>query len=228
MIEDLTKGSVPAGSNLLVEFDPASQWYNAAATITAGWLSEGGKVDYNVLAQRPEDIRSQLNRFGLDSASLEAEGKFEIIDYYMASVGQKSTEKHGYDSLKVAELSIAWAKGMRHGPPAPECLRIHDNISSLARFNDDKSWTEFLLTRVIASSPIRRSTRLIGIAIGIHSEWVYKTLETAVEGVVDFRLDEVGESTVDMIRIRSMRNVGFDRNWHQLQRNENLEVALEK
>ena len=71
LIEDLTSGSVPPGSNLLVEFDPASQWYNAALTIAAGWLNSGGKLTYLLSSRAPDNIRSQLTRLGIDVQGLE-------------------------------------------------------------------------------------------------------------------------------------------------------------
>jgi len=45
-------------------------------------------------------------------------------------------------------------------------------------------------------------------------------LEATVDGIIDF--------TRDLIRIRSMRNVGYDREWHELKIGENFEVTLAK
>jgi KaiC/GvpD/RAD55 family RecA-like ATPase len=62
----------------------------------------------------------------------------------------------------------------------------------------------------------------------IQCEWARKTLEGAVDGIVDFKLEEEGKTTRDLMRIRSMRNVGFDREWHPLMITENFEIKLEK
>ncbi len=61
----------PAGSNLYVFFDPASQWYAVSMTMAAGWLRAGGGVSYNAFAQSPDSIRLQLKRFGLDKEDRE-------------------------------------------------------------------------------------------------------------------------------------------------------------
>jgi KaiC/GvpD/RAD55 family RecA-like ATPase len=53
-------------------------------------------------------------------------------------------------------------------------------------------------------------------------------LEDAADGVIDFKLEDVDEETRDAFRIRSMRNVAFDRRWHVLKIGENLEVSVEK
>ena len=94
LIEDLTTGSMPAGSTLLVEFTGASQWYNASLTVAAGWLKQGGKITYNSLAHSPDDIRSRLIRLGVNSEQLEKEEQLRIMDWYTTTLGQKSKEKY--------------------------------------------------------------------------------------------------------------------------------------
>ncbi len=88
LIEDLTKGPIRLGSNILVEFDPASQWYNASLTIAAGWISSGGVSSYNVYDHPPENARLQLKNLGLDVEALEKEEKLRIVDEYTAQLGQ--------------------------------------------------------------------------------------------------------------------------------------------
>jgi KaiC/GvpD/RAD55 family RecA-like ATPase len=134
--------------------------------------------------------------------------------------------------LKAADLSISIAqdelKPAMAGEAYPEYLRIWDNSSVLARFNEDKAWVEFLLTRVFPSGSYTKSTLLVGLIRGVHTEWVYGQLEDAADGVIDCKLEEIGEETSDVLRIRSMRNVGYDRKWHRLNIGENLEVTIER
>ena len=179
LIDDLTTGPVPAGSVLLVEFDAASQWYNASVTIAAGWLADGGAVRYGVAARTPNKLRSQLNRLGLDVEELESGSKLIIHDWYTCTLGQKSKEKYAMDSLKVADLSIFFSKHMMgsgpngfDGPEAvplsSELLRITDNLSSLVRFNCEKNWVEFTLARRIPSASVTKSILLLGLIQGLH------------------------------------------------------------
>ncbi len=159
---------------------------------------------------------------------LESKDKLMIRDSYSASLGLKSKEKHAIPSLKVADLSITVAKTLKESTANPDFLRIVDDESSLARFNDEKSWVEFVLTRVFARGALTKSPSIRGLITGVHSEWVYKRLEAAADGIIDFKLEESGEETKNMIRIRTMRNVSFDSRWHQLKVGENFEVMLEK
>jgi len=233
LIEDLVSEPLPAGSNLLVEYDPVSQWYRASLNIAREWLKEGGEIGYNVAAQFPDNLRSQLVKLGLNVVELEASGKLEIWDWYTATLGQKSKEKLvGSNTLKAADMSIAIAeqelKPAIAGETYPEYLRIWDNCSVMARFNADKAWVEFVVTRVFPSAFHSKSTMIIGLTRGIHPDWVYRQLEDVADGVIDFKLDEVAEETRDVCRIRSMRNVAFDRKWHRLRIGQNLDVTLDK
>jgi hypothetical protein len=81
LIEDLITEPLPAGSNLLVVYDATSQWYRVSLNIAREWLRAGGDVGYNVAAQRPDKIRSQLEKLGLNVKELEAGGKLEIWDW---------------------------------------------------------------------------------------------------------------------------------------------------
>ncbi|MGA2972071.1 MAG: ATPase domain-containing protein [Candidatus Bathyarchaeia archaeon] len=228
LIEDLTKGPVPPGSSILVEFNPASQWHNASVTVAAGWLRTGGGVSYVAFSRPPDDVRSQLRQLELDVEELERTDRLWITDAYSASMGQKSKERFAVESLKVADLSIYIGREAMADSPAPEFLTIADNISVLDRFNAERNWIEMYLTRPIPMSKVRQITNLNGIIEGIHSDWAYKQLEAAVDGIINFKLDETTDSAQNLIRIRNMRNIGFDGRWHRLKTGENFEVTLEK
>lgn len=244
LIEDLLKGPIPPGSTILIEYDPTSSWYQASLSITAEWLKTGGVVSYHVAAQPPENIRSQLSQMGLDVQKLETDEKLHVFDWYTATLGRKSTEKYAFYNLRVTDLSVLFGKYLMASPdsdptssisgfvmapqPSPDWLRILDDISCLARFNEEKNWVEFVRTRIIPIGSLWKSTGIGGIIRGIHSDWAYKNLEAAFDGVTDIKLDESTEEAKSMIRIRSMRNVGFDAHWHPLKVDENSEVVIEK
>jgi KaiC/GvpD/RAD55 family RecA-like ATPase len=241
LIEDFTVGPLPAGSNLLVEYDPDSQWYNAHATIAARWLSTGGRVLYHIAAQPREKLRMQLKRLGQENIeALETPSQkptLALHDWYTASLSPKVPEDDEYvlSSLKVSELSIDWSKGEKNAEESkllsssgPAVLRLVDNVSCLARFNEEKLWVEFVLSRLIPRASKWNQISIIGLIKGAHSDWVYKTLESAVDGIIDFKLEETPDEPRDLMRIRTMRNVGFDRKWHKLKIAANSEVTVEK
>ena len=216
-----------------MEFDPASQWYNSCIAIAAAWVKDGGDVGYNGFVQSPDTVRTQLTRLGLEVDGLERDDRLRIYDWYTPTLGRKSKEDYGIESLKVADQSIIFRlteDDLNHPEELewPKSLRIADNFSTLARFNDEKFWIEFMLTRVFPIASARKSTLIFGIMKGVHSEWAYRQLEGAVEGIIDFKLEEVEKTTRDMMRIRSMRNLSYDREWHELRVGRNFDVTIER
>ena len=188
-----------------------------------------GSVSYVALSRPPDDIRSQLRQLGLDVEELEQTERLLITDAYSASIGQKSKEKFAVPSLKVTDLSLYIGRESMSDPsPAPEFLIVVDNISILDRFNAEKNWVEMYLTRPIPMAKVRQITNLYGIIEGIHSDWAYKQLEAAVDGIIDFKLDATSNPPQNLIRIRNVRKVGFDGRWNRLKTEENFEVTVEK
>ncbi len=229
LFEELTTVPIPPGSNLLVLFDAASDWYNAALTISAGWLQTGGRVHYNTSVQSPDTVRSQLKRLGLIPEELEKEDTLRIYDWYSVTLGSKS-EKNAVQSLKVQDLSPQYGTWMKAGGLKEDAntLRIIDNSSVLTRYNDEKTFVEFSLTRVFPRSPLWKATLISSIVRGLHSDWLYRSLESGADGIIDFKLDEAQDPASNLIRIRNMRNVPFDGMWHRLKVAENLAISLEK
>lgn len=211
-----------------MEYDPVSVWYDASVSIAAGWIKTGGRASYNVAVQSPEQIRLQLKRLALNVEKLEEDGALEIDDWYTATLGQKSKEKVSEDSLKVHDLSIVFAKEVAASGPLAGELVVRDDLSVLDRFNEERNWVEFLLTRAIPGNRSRQVTAIRGVIRGIHSDWAYRQLEAAGDGVVDFKLDESTDPPTNMMRIKSIRNVGFDGRWHQVKMGQNFEVTLKQ
>jgi KaiC/GvpD/RAD55 family RecA-like ATPase len=232
LIEDLTSSTIPPGSNIIVEYEPASQWYAASITIAAGWLKQSGKVSYNTLAQPPAEVRDALYRLGIDCAKLETGRQdyepLRIWDFFTSTLGLKPNEKLQMPSLKVADVSIDFLQQQFKREPEPDRLILVDDWSSYARFNEEKSWVEFLLTRDFPHSSMTKSNNVGGLMKGMHSGWVYNRLEASADGIVDFRLEEEGKTIRDMMRIRNFREVHFDREWHELKIGDNFEVTLER
>jgi len=228
LIDELTNGPVPSGSNLLVEYDPSSQWINASLSIAAEWLKTGGSIGYYSVAKPPDSARSQLKRFDIDAERLETEGKLAIHDMYTCQLGQKSNEKHALESLKVSDLSIWLSRALKNASPDPNLLWIVDSFSPIARFNDEKSFIEWILTRVVPYASGEKSIGIWGVIRGVHSDQVYKQLEASADAVLQFKVEESGEEVKSLIRITFMRNLRFNSRWHSLKIGDNFEVTIAK
>jgi KaiC/GvpD/RAD55 family RecA-like ATPase len=215
LIEDLLEEPLPRGVNLLVEFDSKSQWYALSLVITAGWLRTGGDIVYNNAEQSPDVVRLQLRRFGLDVDALEKSDRLRIYDLYTQTLGQKSRERY-VAPLKVIDASLTFSQQLFHGRSNENLIRIWDNASTMARFNEEKAWVEFELSRRFPLASINKSMLILGIIKGVHSDWAYRQLEAAADGTIEVKFDETGEEARNLMRISSLRTVAFDSKWHEV------------
>jgi len=83
-----------------------------------------------------------------------------------------------------------------------------------------------MLTRVLPIGPAKKSTLVCGIMKGVHSEWAYRQLESAMDGIIDVGLDQAEGKIRDFMQIRTMRNVHYDRDMTELNMQENFEIKL--
>ena len=121
--------------------------------MAAGRLREGGWVGYTAIGQSPEKVRSRLKRYNVVAEQLEKDEKLAILSAYSATLGKKSLETYNEESLKVQDLSILFSQVVMKLQHEPESLRIIDNGSVLARYNDEKSFVDLLFHELYQSLP---------------------------------------------------------------------------
>ena len=174
-----------------------------------------------------QTFEQALKRLGIDAAPLEAEpappnerlenlgrlhAKLRLeINRETDRVVESRRLKHSTFSREQFKLE-----------PNPLRFRVTDDISTQARFNDEKSWVELQLTRGFPLASINKSTSVHGLMKGVHSDWVYSRFEAANDGILDVKVEEFEGEVRNRLRIRTMRNVGFDSHWHTLKINENF------
>lgn len=217
-------------SFLLVEHDPTSCWYHASLSISSGWIGAGGTIVYDVLAQPPDRLSSQLGNVGLDVQGLMRQDRLMLMDGYSHTTRSSSDKRYSY-SLKISDgdLDKAFSRLPIRHPGPPETLRIVDSVSFLSRFNDEKTWVEFVLTKMIPYAYLTETTLIAGVTTGIHPDSTYKLLDAAADGVIEIRLRKIGkDDRGSFISIKSMRNVLFDSRWHRLKVGDKFKVTLEK
>jgi KaiC/GvpD/RAD55 family RecA-like ATPase len=242
----LIPDGVKPGTIFLVEFDPESQWLAVAATITAGYLRGGGRVSYTATLRAPENARENLLALGVDVSAATREGRFAVDDLYSATLTGGRLEGGGasvierieggtrYRSLKVSDLSVQWLKDMKQGPESgvvwenwpPGAVTIVESDSQMLRFNEEKSYLEWAISRTHPN--MRRTKRIyfVGYVRDIHTESFYKRLESDADGVIDVRVMERDEEAKNFLRIRSLKGQPHDARWHEIQIKRNGEAAL--
>ena len=248
LLANLVPDGVKPGTMLLVEFDPDSEWLSVATTITSQFFRKNRHVGYLAMVRPVEDVERWLTALGVDFAPAVQSGHFVIEDWYSAtlsggqlgSIDQKSPifERTSSGlrarSLKVNDLSVEWLKSSKAGPqiydiidnwPAGS-LVIAESFSGMLRFNEEKPFVEWIEARVNPGERKRRGITIQGLVRGLHSDWLYKRMESASDGIIDIRVMERGEESKNLLRFRTLRGQPHDSRWHELQIKSNGEVAL--
>jgi len=240
LLAELVPAGVKPGTMFLVEFDPESQWLSIAATIAARLYQQDQFVCYLSMARTPEDVKESLSELGVDFCSAEKSGRLVVEDWYSATLAGgrlASANNHGslfepvtgglrIRSLKIADLSVEWLKTSKSGPN-----KIHDivdywptgsmvvaeSFSSILRFNEEKAFVEWMESRVIPEERKGKRITLQGFVRGIHTEWLYKRMESASDGVIELRVMERDDEAKNFIRIRSLKGQPHDSRWHEVE-----------
>ena len=246
ILTELIPDGVKPETLFVVEFDPASQWLAVARTITAGYLRAGGHVSYTAMLGSPETVRERLLALGVDVSAAIREGRLSVDDFYSATLsggrldgGEPSIIERiegGYRirSLKVADLSVEWLRDMRHGSESmadfenwpPGALTISESWSQMLRFNEEKPFLEWMISREHPTARRAKRVDFAGFVRGVHTESFYNQVETAYDGVIDLRVMERGEGWKNFLSIRSLKGQPHDARWHEIQVKRNGEAAL--
>ena len=242
----LVPDGIKPGTLFVVEFDPESQWLAVAATITAGYLRAGGRVSYTAMLGSPESVRERLLALGVDVSAVSSEGRLALDDWYSATLTGGRLEEggpsmfeaieggHRARSLKISDLSVQYLKDMKQGSEfgdafetwPPSALSLAESSSQLLRFNEEKPYLEWVISRL--NPNCRRAKRIffVGFVRGIHSDSFYKRLESDVDGVVDLRVMERDGGWKNFLCVRSLKGQPHDARWHEVQIKRNGEAAL--
>ncbi len=190
ILTELVPDGIKPGTLFLVEFDPESQWLAVAATITAGYLRAGGRVGYEAQLGSPETVKENLLALGVDVSAATSERRFNLDDWYSATLTGGRLEEGGPSviepieggfrvrSLKVADLSVQWLKDVKQGfqpwdvvetwPPG--ALGVMESMSQMLRFNEEKPYLEYLISRFIPNERRAKRIDLAGVLHGVHTE----------------------------------------------------------
>lgn len=231
------------GTTIVVEYDPASQWYAVATTIAAHYLHAGSRALYVAMARPRETIVKALTRLGIDVAANENSGLLRIDDWYSASLSPEQSADQAVSAVddrylrittvKVADLSLHSSKELRGqstlskwGSEQIGALTVGESFSMLLRFNEEKTFLEWFESRDL---PLQRKVgriSLMGFARGVHSDSFYGRIESATEGLIDVRVIEREDEAGSFLRVRNLKDQPHDARWHKIEIKPNGEALL--
>lgn len=244
LVAQLIPGGVKPGSVFAVEFDPDSQWLAVAASITARSLTGGGRVLYAATTRPADNVKEDLSSLGIDVLAAVKEGRLVIDDWHTATLtGGRLLSGGGpepYDygvrihSLNVADFSVEQLKVAKGLPNPwkvleswqPGWLLVAESFSVLTRFNDEKTFLEWLETREHREVRLLKRINLEAFVRGIHTESFYKRVEAACDGVIDIRILEQDGVPKNLLRLRTLKGQQHDNRWHEIEIKANGEAVL--
>jgi KaiC/GvpD/RAD55 family RecA-like ATPase len=248
LLDGLVPDGFQPGTILGVEFDPESHWFAVAVTIAAGYVKNGFQVGYDSQARPREAVIKDFENLGLNVSQYMTLGSLWIDDWYSATLSGGWIESSGgrtgplfeaieggvrLRSLKVADLSVEWLKQTKgeidysdDERTPPGSLVVAESISPSLRFNDEKAYLEWVETRVAPTSRKSGWISLVGIVRGVHSDFFYKRLENALDGVIEVRVLERDDEAKNFLRIRGLKGKRYDAHWHEIQIKPNGEAIL--
>ncbi len=232
MLKELIPEGVDYGSNLLVEFEPRSIWFEASLTLAAQAVKEGVKTEYHTFQMGPKEIRKALARMGVNAEAAHANGDFDIIDSHTIQSGigvPETLDQVVSQSVKLSDWSIGFVKLLKAGIQQQNLrwLHVDDNTGVLLEYNQEKDFIDLWRTRVIPYIRQCESVLLYSVAKGVASDAFYKKVESLCDGIIDFKSEEEKESAPgQFVRVSLMRGRTVDSRWRRLQLQGNGEVTL--
>ncbi len=234
IFKELVPDGFEYGSNLLVEFDPKSVWYETSLTIAARAAKDGIRTDYHTFQHMPNEVLEALAKFGLDIKKSEEVGTLSMIDSYTVQLGRGAPKKpadrvhHQTQSVKLSDWSIALSQEIKSGPPDVEKKRLHidDNTSVLLQYNDEKQFIDFWRTRALPHARNRELAFLHSLVTGVYSDSFCRQWESLCDGIIEFKSEESGAVIEHFVRVRTMRGKNYDSRWHRLRLSGSGEITV--
>lgn len=248
LLADLIPDGVKPGTMLLVEFDPDSQWLSLATTMTSHFFRDNRHIGYLAMVRPVEDVERCLAALEVDFGPAVQSGRFVIEDWYSATltggllgslnekgpIFERTPSGLCVRSLKVNDLSVEWLKTSKAGPQIYDIidlwpggsLVIAESFSGMLRFNEERPFVEWIESRVNPGERKRKGITIQGLVRGLHSDWLYKRMESASDGIIDVRVMERDEEAKNLLRLRTMKGQPHDAHWHEIRIKSNGEATL--
>ncbi len=233
--ERLLPEGIDYGTNLLIEFDSDSIWYEASLTIAAQALRMGQRTLYHTFQHPAADLERDLTNLGLDLARLQGDGQFQMLDSLAVQLGGLAPvekEKPIAGSLKISDLSISASQAIKKEreegvrEEQKRWLHIDDNTAIMTLYNPETIVFDYWRTRIVPFSRPQENIILHSILNGTVSDTFRTQFESINDGIFDFKCEEKEGEVEHLVRVRIMRGKKVNSRWHRLNMAENGEVTL--
>lgn len=223
-LEPIFPEGVERGRSIGVFFTPASEWRVILDALVASRLRANLRAGILTTMRFPDDITSDIARFGVNVQKAVEARLLQIADWYTCITGRvpPDSPEDMATSLRVEDLGLIstkyWAlrKGaMPESRPTFIELAIFDNLTRLFRYNEDKACVKFLYTTIARMKQDKRLA-ICGFAKGVLEKALYNDLESMFDGIVDVRTKTERGAMSTILRVRSFPETQHSKGWFML------------
>ncbi|UCF08607.1 MAG: hypothetical protein JSW28_02650, partial [Thermoplasmata archaeon] len=225
----LVGGGIPSGHSVLLRGPSAQE-----SSIFINQYVKKGLENFEpvlVVLSRisPDAFRQNLRNIGVDARKYEKSGYLVIVDWYSFKSGvtvAEVEERDGviYASKDLTHIGIAISRGLKKLPEAPIKRAVLDILSQALNFFEYKRTYNFIQAMAARSRRNNLTTIFPMETQGSESKDL-SAIQAIFDGVIDLKLERVGDRIYRRVGILSMSGVQFDSRY-KTYRIENYEMII--
>jgi class 3 adenylate cyclase/TolB-like protein/Tfp pilus assembly protein PilF len=192
------------------------------------------KVDYHTFTHVPSDIRTNLEKLGLNVKTLEDNDSLRIVDSYTVQTGIGEPEKAPGYTVDTSSVSMDdWTKAdiKDAGEPVQESdkqrFHVDDDTSILVQFNGETKVVTHFRTQTVPFARRREMSSFHSVLRGVFSDSFYAQFESFCDGIFEFKSEDSAQGLVHSMRVRAMRGSPHDSSWRRIRLQDTGEVGLD-
>ena len=189
-IDDLLKGGIPSGSNVLAYAPPFIGMDVLLRSFALTGLKENEPVIFVLTDKTFSDMKKEMGKIDEDFCDYEEKGLVRYIDAYSAGIEAKKEYPHTefVDSpLDTSGISRAINNAQKEMIKKSNSHRlVLDSLSTLLAYSDAQAVFRFL--QVLGGRCKRAgATSMFAMVGGMHNENEVQTMKHVMDGVVEFK-----------------------------------------
>jgi KaiC/GvpD/RAD55 family RecA-like ATPase len=228
----LVSGGIPSAHSVLLQ-SPSTQETNV---FTNQFIKKGLENFEPVLVvlskTTPQKFRESLRSIGINAKKYEESGYLTIVDWYSFKTGEavSDVEERGRvicASKDLTHIGIAISRGIKKLQKAPVVRAIFDILSQAMNFFEFKRTYNFVQA-MVARSRRNNITSIFPMETVGADDKTLSALHAIFDGVIDIKVQRVGDRITRRIGILAMSGVHYDSRYRPLRLEDNEMIVGEK
>ena len=228
----LVSGGIPSAHSVLLQ-SPSTMETNVFVNQFIKKGLENFEPVLVVLSKStPQKFRESLANLGIDAKKYEESGYLAIVDWYSFKTGEavSDVEERGKvicASKDLTHIGIAISRGIKKLQKGPVVRAVFDILSQTLNFFEFKRTYNFIQA-MVARSRRNNITAIFPMETVGADDKTLSSIHGIFDGVIDIKVERVGDSLTRRIGILSMSGVHFDSRYRHFRLEDNEMIIGEK